>query len=95
MASQKPFDGDPYTRLARTRIRSHLRYGVQMCLFQGADVNARLTPAAHEPSQLAQVIRGKRARVNAVHADIMKRLRERRILPSAGSGPGGPKGSFG
>src|SRR5215510_1858565 len=44
-ASQKPFDGDPYTRLAKTtsggpheedQMRSRRAYGAQMCWFQGA-----------------------------------------------------------
>src|SRR5215471_7506536 len=35
-ASQKPFDGDPYTRLARTRCWSRESYGAWMCWFQGA-----------------------------------------------------------
>jgi hypothetical protein len=34
-ASQKPFDGDPYTRLASDRMRSRGLYRARMCWFQG------------------------------------------------------------
>src|SRR5262249_61580439 len=41
-ASQKPFDGDPYTRLARTSRA----YGAWMCWFQGAP---DLPGLSHQP----------------------------------------------